>query len=247
MSWNCSPAFDAAELLGDHGFAGEDAGDQMRRAQFGHGRAVILTSLGQYTCSAIAWAVLELDRSAKWAVDIATWNLGHHDLAKLADWVDRGRIHPPRIVLDGSYPALRHSSLRKRIDRESENPAGGVKVLEDLVRHTEDGRIDFRLIGCHAKWCLLSAADWRVSVLSSANWNHAPRMEFALVIDSTECHAHLADAHGRLWAAGVAEIGERPITARRALQTLETRRTKIATVPGMAGAPSKHDLTRIVK
>lgn len=241
MSWSSSPAFPSADLLGDHGFSGEDAGEQMKRAGFGPGRAVILTSLGQYTCSAIARAVIDLEPSERWTVDIATWNLGHHDLAILADWYERRRIHAPRIILDGSYPALRHASVRKKIQRDVD-PAGGVRVLEDLVRHSEAGRVAYRLIGCHAKWCLLSCPGWRCVVLSSANWNHAPRMEFAFVIDSAPCHEHLADAHERLWRAGVDDLGSRPINARRALSTLKDRQPEPAGIPGTEHTPHAADL-----
>ena len=176
-------------------FGGERAAETLSRARWAQGRTVLSLSLGQYSATDWADALLEyVDTPARLAV--ATWNVGHPDLQRLLEWVDAGRIEPPELLLDQSFPS-----------RNTSHQA----VFERIHQARVDGRLGYRLLDIHAKWALIAGGAWRVVATSTSNWNHVRRLEQYWATDDERVHDELTGVHARLWTSGAIDrrVGQR--------------------------------------
>ena len=176
-------------------FGGQRAVETLAGAGWARGRTVLALSLGQYSATDWADALLEyVDQPARLAV--ATWNVGHPDLQRLVEWVDAGRIEPPELLLDGSFPSRNttHRAVFERID--------AARLA---------GRVDYRLLDVHAKWALIAGGEWRIVATSTSNWNHARRLEQYWATDDGTVYGEVHGVHTRLWETGATDrrVGQR--------------------------------------
>jgi hypothetical protein len=133
---------------------------------FGPGMDVVGLTFGQFSLLDLIQAGLEVTGPAD--VAISTWSAGLYDVDAAKRFVTDGRIRSCRFVMDSSA---------KR------GQATAVQVA-DLF-----GEDSIRTMRSHAKFALLTNADWHVVITSSMNLNLNPRCEQFEMTDDPDRHA----------------------------------------------------------
>jgi hypothetical protein len=117
-------------------------------------RVVGLTK-GQFSMLDMLSAVLEQTGPAD--VTVSTWTQGKAEMEGVAGLLRTHQITRFRLLVDRSF-ATRHPGYVKRI-------------------HAIAGPASVRQTKTHAKFALISGGDYRITIRTSMNFNHNPRLE----------------------------------------------------------------------
>ena len=132
---------------------------------FGHGMDVVGLTFGQFSLLDLIEAALELTGPAD--VTISTWSAGFYDVEAAERFRDSGLLRSVRFVMDSSA-------------KRGQASVGDVAGIfgADAVRATRS----------HAKFVLVTNADWSVVITTSMNLNLNPRLEqFEMTDDAERC------------------------------------------------------------
>ena len=110
---------------------------------------------GQFSLVDIITAILSQTGPAR--VDISTWTAASADIRHCYQFVQSGKVHSTRWVVDRSFPTRQPEYFDSLVDRFG----------ADSVRVTRT----------HAKYCLIDNQDWDIVLRSSMNLNKNPRFE----------------------------------------------------------------------
>lgn len=130
-------------------------------AEFDRGMETYCLTFGQFSLMDAIEAILEKTGPAD--VAISTWTAGNADLSRSAEHLHNGAIRSMRFIADCSF---------------GQRQPG---YLAELVRLFGDDAI--RTTRTHAKFAVVSNADWAVAVRTSMNLNENPRLESIEVSD----------------------------------------------------------------
>ncbi len=130
-------------------------------ADFGRGMETYCLTFGQFSLMDAVEAVLEKTGPAD--VAISTWTAGNADLSRSAEHLRNGSIRSLRFVADCSF---------------GQRQPG---YLAELVRLF--GADAIRTTRTHAKFVVVTNAEWAVAVRTSMNLNENPRLESIEVSD----------------------------------------------------------------
>ena len=162
---------------------------------FDHGMDVCGLTFGQFSLLDLIQAALEITGPAD--VAISTWSAGFYDVEAAERFRDSGMIRGIRFVMDSS-------------DKRGQATAGDVGSVF--------GPESIRTSRSHAKFAILTNAEWSVVITSSMNLNLNPRLEqFEMTDDPERAGMFLGfvDAlFGELPAGGV---GDRELPALAAI------------------------------
>lgn len=131
---------------------------------FDHGMDVAGLTFGQFSLIDLVQAALDITGPAD--VAISTWSAGLYDVDAAANFVADGRIRSIRFVMD--------SATQKR------GQASAVQIGELFGEQT------IRTTRSHAKFAILTNAEWSVVITSSMNLNLNPRVEQFEMTDDSE-------------------------------------------------------------
>ena len=132
---------------------------------FGHSMDVVGLTFGQFSLLDLIEAALELTGPAD--VTISTWSAGFYDVEAAERFRDSGLLRSVRFVMDSSA-------------KRGQASVGDVAGIfgADAVRATRS----------HAKFVLVTNADWSVVITTSMNLNLNPRLEqFEMTDDAERC------------------------------------------------------------
>lgn len=166
------------------------ARDTLRGAGFGRGQEVDVLTFGQFSIIDMVEAVLEVTGPAD--VDISTWTAAEFDLSQIKAGLLRADIERLRLLIDRSF-VTRHPQFLEVIRGQ---------FGDDCVRTTR----------LHAKFVLVRNPDWDVTIRTSMNLNHNPRLEYVQVAadaDLTEFYTQVVDQIFAEEEAGV--LGSRTV------------------------------------
>ena len=138
-------------------------------ADFGRGRETYCLTFGQFSLMDAVEAVLEKTGPAD--VALSTWTAGSADLSRSAEHLHDGRIRSLRMVVDCSFGQRQPGYLAQ------------VRELfgDDAIRSTRT----------HAKFVVITNAEWSVAIRTSMNLNENPRLESIEVSDDPELASFL--------------------------------------------------------
>lgn len=138
-----------------------NARDTLEGVGFGRGVEADIITGGQFSLIDLIEAVLDVTGPAR--VDLATWTAAEFDLTQVAQQITSGRIEQLRLVVDRSFV--------------SRAPAFVQAVASRF------GAENIRTTRTHAKFAVVSNADWDVVIRTSMNLNHNARTEWVQVAD----------------------------------------------------------------
>ncbi len=152
-------AVPAKRRAGVH-FGGQTAVEALREGGFGRGREVISLSIGQWDLSDwIEACLLEVEKAGKVDALICAWTVSPEAIDRINSWQEAGRLSRCRWIIETTnFWNPRYRVLYQRL-----RDCFGAECIAPL-------RV-------HSKFGLLSAGDWRVVAMSSANLNRNPRIE----------------------------------------------------------------------
>lgn len=132
-------------------------------AGFGHDMDVVGLTFGQFSLLDLIDAALEITGPAD--VVVSTWSAGFYDVEAAERFRDSGRIRSIRFIMDSSA-------------KRGQASVGDVAQIfgPETVRATRS----------HAKFAVITNADWSVVVTSSMNLNLNPRCEQFEMTDDTD-------------------------------------------------------------
>ncbi|MCY7286951.1 MAG: hypothetical protein LH624_01525 [Cryobacterium sp.] len=150
-----------------------DARDTL--AAWGRGQEADIATFGQFSIIDALEAVLE--RTGPADVTLATWTAAAFDLSQIQHQVMSERIRSLRLIIDRSFVARQPGFV-------------------DLI-HDRFGKDCVRSTRTHAKFVVVTNADWAVVMRTSMNLNFNPRLEYLQVVDDPSLAAFwlkIADA-----------------------------------------------------
>lgn len=142
----------------------ESAVDAVRGLAPG-GRIVGVTK-GQFSLLDLIEAVLTHTGPA--AVTVSTWTPGRAEMERVIDMLRHRRIESFRLLVDRSFPTRQPQYM---------------ELIRRLVPASE-----IRMTRTHAKFALITAGDWRVTIRTSMNFNANPRFEQFDLDDDAEIY-----------------------------------------------------------
>lgn len=119
------------------------------------GCRVVGITKGQFSMLDMLAAVLEQTGPAE--VTVSTWTQGKAEMEGVASLLRAHQITRFRLLVDRSF-ATRHPGYVKRI-------------------HAIAGPESVRQTKTHAKFALIAGGEWRITIRTSMNFNHNPRLE----------------------------------------------------------------------
>lgn len=152
-------------------FAGDNAREILKDAEFGKGRECIYLTAGQF--SSVDWIDAILDYTGPADAVIATWTAAAADMRKVREWIQNCRIQKCSWLVDRSFP--NHSPHLAALMRE--------QFGDDSVR----------IYRTHAKFALIHNDEWKVVALTSANLNQNRRVEFFQAADDPDLFDEFMD------------------------------------------------------
>lgn len=169
---------DVAERAGGSLMRNETAQEALSGAGFGRGREIF--GFNQGTFSLIDLIDAAIDYTGPADCTIATWTAARAEMDHVLGWLERERLTAARWLVDRSFlnrqPAL-CAALRRAFGDHS-----------------------IRVARCHAKFVLLSNAEWSVVLLTSMNLNKNARIENYLISDCPVLHREYAALVARVFA-----------------------------------------------
>lgn len=147
-------------------------------------RIVGLTK-GQFSLLDLIAAVLDQIGAA--SVTVSTWTPGAKEMDAVAALLDSGLVTDFRLLLDRSF-ATRHPEYVARI-------------------HAALGPEAIRQTRTHAKFALIAAGAWRVTIRTSMNFNRNPRFEQFDLDDDPAIYAFFEAAVAELYEKTPAGLG----------------------------------------
>jgi enamine deaminase RidA (YjgF/YER057c/UK114 family) len=139
-------------------------------------RVVGLTK-GQFSLLDVIAAVLEQVGPA--SVTVSTWTQGKAEIAGVAKLLQAHKITDFRLLVDRSFVARQPSYIRQIQAR----------IGADAIRQTKT----------HAKFALIAAGDYRITIRTSMNFNHNSRLEQFDLDDDPDIYNFFNDAVDRLF------------------------------------------------
>lgn len=134
---------------------------------FDHGVEVDVLTFGQFSIVDAIEAVLDITGPAD--VTLSTWTAAEFDLSQIEAQLLRSGIREFRLIVDRSFVS-RHPRF--------------VDVI-----HSKFGEGSVRTTRTHAKFVVITNAEWSVVIRTSMNLNHNPRLEYLQVADDADLAA----------------------------------------------------------
>lgn len=153
---------------------------------FDHATQIVGFTKGQFSVIDLIRALLAITGPA--ALDISTWTAANTDVSVVCDFVSAGLLTNSRWLVDLTFQR-RSPQLAHRI-RET--------FGKDAIRVAQN----------HAKFALLSNADWQIVLQTSMNLNWNPRFENFTVAHDPELFAFYKGVIDEVWTRQPRELAD---------------------------------------
>ena len=144
-----------------------NARDTLVGVGFDKGQEVDIATGGQFSIIDALEAVLEITGPAD--VTLATWTAADFDLTQIQGQLTSGRIRDFKLIIDRSFVARKPEFV-------------------DVI-HDKFGKDSVRSTRSHAKFVIVTNAEWKVVIRTSMNLNFNPRLEYLQIVEDPELAA----------------------------------------------------------